>query len=300
MLGEHAHREAVAVVVLADPVGLARQRARGVDQRLHEVGLPHRVDALQQGEDPLEPGTRVDRGLRQRGSTAVGRLVVLHEDEVPELHEPVALGITERAAIGTEVGAAVDVDLAARSARTGVAHLPEVVLVAESLDAFERHTDLLVPDRLGLVVALVDRDPQAVAVEAPPLGHQLPAPRDRELLEVVAEAEVAHHLEEHEMALGASDVVEVVVLAARADALLRADGTAVRSRLVADEVRLERNHPGDREQHGGVVRDEARRRHDDVILGREELPERVTKLVGGHRPGHASEPTEGCTLRLCG
>ena len=175
VLGEHAHGEAVAVVVVADPIGLARQRAGGVDQRLHEVGLPHRIDALQQGEDPLEPGAGVDRGLRQRGSTAVGSLVVLHEHQVPELHEAVALGVTERAAVGTEVRAAVDVDLAARSARTGVAHLPEVVLVAEALDALERHADLLVPDRFGLVVAVVDRDPQAVTVEAPPLGRRVPS-----------------------------------------------------------------------------------------------------------------------------
>ena len=55
------------------------------------------------------------------------------------------------------------------------------------------------------------------------LGDELPAVGDRQLLEVVAEAEVAEHLEEHEVALGAPDVVEVVVLAAGADALLRAD-----------------------------------------------------------------------------
>ena len=130
-------------------------------------------------------------------------------------------GIVQRAAVGAERRAAVDVDLAARPARAGVAHLPEVVLVAEALDALHRHADLLVPDRLGLVVALVDRDPQPVAVEAERLGDQLPAPRDDLALEVVAEAEVAEHLEEHEVALGAPDVVEVVVLAAGAGALLR-------------------------------------------------------------------------------
>ena len=75
-------------------------------------------------------------------------------------------GIAERAAVGTERRAAVDVDLAARTARAGVAHLPEVVLVAEALDALHRHADLLVPDRLGLVVAVVDGDPQLVAVDA--------------------------------------------------------------------------------------------------------------------------------------
>ena len=34
---------------------------------------------------------------------------------------------------------------------------------------------MLVPDLLGLVVALVDGDPDAVAVEAPDLGDELPA-----------------------------------------------------------------------------------------------------------------------------
>ena len=74
---------------------------------------------------------------------------------------------------------------------------------------------------LGLVVVLVHRDPQAVGVELQHLGVELPRPRDRLGLEVVAEAEVAEHLEEREVAVGAADVVEVVVLAAGADALLR-------------------------------------------------------------------------------
>ena len=84
-------------------------------------------------------------------------------------------GSSERATVGTERRAAVDVDLAARPARAGVAHLPEVVLVAEALDAIHRHADLLVPDRLGLVVAVVHGDPQAVAVEAERLGRRAPS-----------------------------------------------------------------------------------------------------------------------------
>ena len=135
----------------------------------------------------------------------------------------------------------------------------------------QRHADLLVPDLLGLVVALVDGDPEPVAVEAPATarrigGDEVPAPRDDLALEVVAEAEVAEHLEEHEVTLGAPDVVEIVVLAAGAGALLRADGARVRRHLVADEVGLERHHAGDREHHRRVVRDQARRRHDDVVL----------------------------------
>ena len=114
-------------------------------------------------------------------------------------------------------------------------------------------------------------------------GDELPAPRDGRFLEVVTEAEVAEHLEEHEVALGAADVVEVVVLAAGAGALLRADGPLVRRLLVADEVRLERHHAGHVEQHRRIVRDETRRRDRRVALGREEVPERIAELVRAHR-----------------
>ena len=301
VLGEDAHREAVAVVVVADDVRLARDRARLVDERLHQVGLPHRVDALHEGEDAFEPGTGVDRRLRQRRARTVGRLVELHEHEVPELHEAVARRVAERAAVGAERRTAVDVQLATRAARTGVAHLPVVVLVAEPLDALHRHADDLVPDRLGLVVGLVDGHPDAVAVEAPAAGRrvardEVPAPRDGRLLEVVAEAEVAEHLEEHEVPLRAADVVEVVVLATGAGALLGADGALVGRLLVADEVRLERHHAGDVEQHGRIVRDETRRRHGRMTLGREEVAERVAEFVRAHRL-HRAESQEWRRIR---
>jgi len=136
-----------------------------------------------------------------------------------------------------------------------------------------------VPDRLGFVVALVDGDPQTIAVEAEHLGDELPRPRDRFLLEVVAETEVAEHLEEHEVALRATDVVEVVVLAARAHALLHAHRAAVRGDLVTDEVRLERHHAGHREEQRLVERNECGRRNDRVFLVAEVAGERVAQRV---------------------
>ena len=68
--------------------------------------------------------------------------------------------------------------------------------VAQALDALGRHAHHVVPDLLGLVVGVVHRDPDAVGVEAEHLGDELPRPRDGVGLEVVAEAEVAEHLEE--------------------------------------------------------------------------------------------------------
>ena len=54
------------------------------------------------------------------------------------------------------------------------------------------------------------------------LGDQRPGQLDRlVLLEIVAEGEIAEHLEEGVVARGVADIVEVVVLAAGAHALLR-------------------------------------------------------------------------------
>ena len=86
---------------------------------------------------------------------AVGVAEVLHEHEVPELDVAVAAAVG-RAAVVARLGTAVVVDLGARTARARLAHLPEVVLV-EALDALDRDARLVVPDRLGLVVAQCGR-----------------------------------------------------------------------------------------------------------------------------------------------
>ena len=205
-------------------------------------------------------------------------------------------------ALGSERRPAVDVEFTAGSARTRVAHLPVVVLVAEPLDAVHRDADDLVPDRLGLVVGLVHGDPETIAVESPAsrsriARDEVPAPRDRRLLEVVAEAEVAEHLEEHEVALRATDVVEVVVFAAGTSALLRAHRSVVGRLLVTDEVRLEGHHAGDVEQHRRIVGDQTRGRNARVVLGHEEISKGVTELIGVHRRGHIpAEPIDGASF----
>ena len=65
------------------------------------------------------------------------------------------------------------------------------------------HPDRLVPDRLGGVVGVVDRGPDAIAVEARPPVASSQAHLMASLLEVLAEAPVAEHLEEGEVAAGA-------------------------------------------------------------------------------------------------
>ena len=189
--------------------------------------------------------------------------------------------------------ALVEEDLRVGAAGAGVAHGPEVVLVAHALDPLGRHADLVDPDLLGLVVAVVHRDPEAVAVEAEDLGEELPGHGDGVGLEVVPEAEVAQHLEEGAVVGVGADDLDV----GGAEALLDGGGPGPGRRLLAQEVRLERHHARDGEEDRGVVRDQAGRRDDGVAAVGEEAREGRPQSVGVHRsslPGAKTASGPAC------
>ena len=139
--------------------------------------------------------------------------------------------------------------------------------------------DLLDPDLLGLVVAVVHGDPQAVGVQAEDVGQQPPGHGDGLFLEVVAEAEVAQHLEEGAVVGVGADDLDVQ----RAEALLNAGGPGPGRRLVPDEVGLEGDHAGDGEEHRRVVGDQAGRGDGGVAPLGEVAREGRPQFVGVHR-----------------
>src|SRR5699024_752347 len=126
------------------------------------------------------------------------------------------------------LGPAVEVPLAAGSCRTGLPGVPEDLLAGQPHHPLRVQTDHLGDVAVGLLVLLPDGEPQPLGVEAEPAlalggGEELPGEVDRAGLEVVAEGEVARHLEEGAVPRGAADVLDVV----GADALLDARGTRV-------------------------------------------------------------------------
>src|SRR5690606_1866487 len=80
--------------------------------------------------------------------------LVLHEDQVPELHVPVL--VDRRAALAAECRAAVVVQLGAGAAGSRYAHGPEVVLVTAGHDPLVGQVGDAPPQSPGLVVAVVD------------------------------------------------------------------------------------------------------------------------------------------------
>ena len=119
-----------------------------------------------------------------------------------------------------------------------------------------------------------------VGLEPEALERELPGELDGALLEVVADREVAEHLEERQVPVRAADVVDVD----RAEALLAGRQAVGRRLLGTEEVGLERVHArADQQRRRIVARHQRRRRQARVPALGEVGEEALADLVGGHR-----------------
>ena len=199
---------------------------------------------------------------------SVGLAVVLHEHEVPYLYHLVVVGVHERGSGHCGpllVSAQVDVDFAARSARTGLAHLPEIVVLVAQKYMVLRH--MLEPGLPGLGVefgavfcgTLEHCRIELGLVNAVHLGEQFPGPVYGLGLEIVAEAPVSEHLEHRVVAPVVAHGFEVIVLSADPEAFLAVGGAVELCCGVAEEYVLELVHSRVCEHEGRVVLDYHRR-----------------------------------------
>ena len=292
MVGNHAQPD---VVVMVGAITPARHLRSLLDDGEDLVNLVHVVDALEQVRDALQTSAGVNVEAAQRaGDVEVflganrGQILGL-EHEVPDLEVTILIGL--RTSVGAVSRTTVDVDLGARAARTGDAHVPVVVLKGTALDVLIGHPDGS-PGLARLDVALgvvgmesraEDRHPDAGRVKAEStlvgrFGDELPGVLDGLILEVVTEGEVAQHLEEGAVAGGLADLVDIE----GTDALLDAGGAFPRGRLGAHEVGLERHHAGIDEQQRGVVVQQRGARHHCVTLVLEEVDEALSDLRCSH------------------
>ena len=239
------------------------------DQRAEQVDLVIVVGALQYRGEALDPHAGIDRGFRQIRPLAAGELLILHEHEVPDLDEAVALLVGRARRAAGNMRAVVVENLRARTAGAELPHGPEIVGPIDAENAGLGQPRDLFPELERVVVVDIDGGDQLLFGEREGLGEEVPGELDRVILEIIAKGKVPQHLKEGVVAGRVAHVVEVVVLAAGAHALLRADRALVRPLLDTGEDVLELHHPGIGEHQRGVVaRHERRRRHDRVpVLG---------------------------------
>ena len=125
---------------------------------------------------------------------------------------------------------------------------PPVVAVAIAVNPLRRYADVVPPQFVGIVVIQVHGNVHALRLQAEQSCAQLPRKGDGVLLEVVADAEIAQHLEEGEVF-----VVTHLVDVGRAERLLTAGETATGRGLFSHEEGLERHHSGGSEKKGRIT-----------------------------------------------
>ena len=197
--------------------------------------------ALQKRSDPLETHARIDRLHLKLAHRSVFELLVLHEDNVPDLDEAIAVLFRRPWRPAPDVIAVIKEYLGARSAGSGWAHLPEVVVCRDPDDPVLGQAHFL-PDAGGLVIRMVNGDQEALPVYAEVTRQQVPREWNGLVLEVVSKGEVSEHLEERMVASGVANIVEVIVLAAGTDALLGRCGSRVFAGFQSRKQVLELDH----------------------------------------------------------
>ncbi|SBT10051.1 hypothetical protein PROAA_370005 [Candidatus Propionivibrio aalborgensis] len=284
MVGQYAQRRAVHFLA-------TRLTSGGRNQALEKVDVVVAVHVLQHGGDTLQPHAGVNRGFGQEMHDAVLVAIELHEDVIPDLDVTVAVFIGRSRRTAWNMLAVVVENLCAGAAGAGVAHHPEVVrsvarplVVADANNALCRDADHRVPDFVSLIVLGIYRDPQSLLWQLVDIDQQFPGVLDGIELEVVAEREIAEHLEEGVMARGVANVFKIVMLAAGPNALLRSCCAIVGPLVEAQEYILELVHPGIGKQQGRILmRNERTGCHDLVAFGLKELEKFIAYFGAFHR-----------------
>ncbi len=184
---------------------------------------------------------------------AVAAAVVLHEHQVPDFDVAVAILIRRTRRTTGNILAVVVEDFGAGTARSGIAHRPEIVFRADTAEAIWIDTDFLEPDVGGLFVFFKHGHPELFGGQTDFDGEELPRELDRLALEVITETEVTEHFEKGVVARGITNVFQVIVLATGAHATLAAGCARITAFFTTEKHILELHHAGIREQQCRVI-----------------------------------------------
>src|SRR5437867_1198514 len=269
------------VVIPARPIPLACRFLDRAEDRPKEVAFVVAVHSLRQGCQSLQPHAGVNARLGERFENAFAVTVILHEYQVPDLQISVAVAPDRASRLAAAQRCSlINQDLGTGAARTGVAHLPEVIFLPHPNDPSGRYTDHPFPEAIGLIVLAKHCDPELVLRQPDHACQKVPREPDGVLFEVVSERKVPEHLEERVVASGIADVLEVIVLAACPQALLYRHRPLVGAGLLAQEPTLELVHAGIGEQESGIsLRNQRGTGHGRVPMLDKIPGEGLTKLL---------------------
>ena len=239
MIRNHAHSH-VGLLILA--VLTATDSADLLEHRLKDIGVVVRGLALDRTNQTLKAHTGIDHFLCQRLQRTVRLAVILHEDDVPDLDDLRVIFVhqlTSRHFRTLLSRTAVHVDLTTRTARTRIAHFPEVIMLVAVQNMVGRQ--MFCPDRSCLVIAskslfrrtLKDRRIEVCGIDLEHIHDIFPREVNRLFLEIVAKRPVAQHLEHRVVIRVVSHFLQVIMLTAHTQTFLTVRHTRVFNRVIA-------------------------------------------------------------------
>ena len=255
------------------------------------------VRALHDGARALKPHPGIHMTCRKIAHGAVALRIVLDKHQVPYLYALVGI-LVYQASLRIPLRGQVHVQLGTGAAGAGFPHHPEIILHIPVHDMHVRvqpsGTEQLSPEipgfpvkLSGVALALVRRvhgGVQAFRRKSPPLHDQLPGPADSFLLEIIPEGPVPQHFKKRVVVGVIPHILQVIVLAACADALLgiRSAGGRPRGSPYAQEIRDKLIHAGICKQQTGALGHQRSGRHDRVLFFAEKVQKALAYLGGGH------------------
>ena len=286
VVGDNTHSN-IRLLILA--ILLARECCDASNRRLEHIGIVVRLLALKNHTQALEAHTGIYILCRQGLQRAISLAVELHKYKVPNLDNLRVAHIyhlTARNLCYLLLVAKVVVNLATRTARTSLAHLPEVILLVTTDDVVLGQEllpvveSLLIEGNAILLATLKYGSIHTALVELVYLGEQLPRPLDSLLLEVVAIRPVAEHLE-HGVVVGVvAYLLQVVVLTRHTQTLLSIGYTRPLAGCITKEDILELVHTSiGKHQRGVILHDHRCRSYNLVLLRTEKVQKGLSCFV---------------------
>ena len=271
MVGNNAHRH---IGLLLNAVLAVAEFTDLLEHRLEHIRVVVRLLALYGTNESLEAHTGINHFLCQRLKRTVSLAVELHEYDVPNL-DNLRMVFVHQFASGhlgfLLLATAVHMDLRARSARTRVAHLPEVVVLVAVQYMIGRQVlcpnsrSLIVTTKTFFLAALKYGGIQVLRINLQYIHDILPRKVYCALLEVVAERPVAEHLEHCVVVRIMTNLLQIVVLAADAQTLLAVCHTRIFDRVIAEDDTLPRVHAGVGKHQCRVILDDHRSRGYNLV-----------------------------------
>ena len=253
----------------------ACQSADQIAEGLERIHVEDGSHILHRNRQTLQTHSGIDVLLDQIAVIAVAVIVELGKYDIPDLHEAVAFAAHDILRSVSVLLAAVIVNLGAGAAGAG-AVLPEIVLLAELVDVIRRDMHVVQPDVVGLLVIHIHGRIQTVRVQTDALRQEFPCPRNRFLLEIIAEGEISQHFKIGAVTRRLSDILQI----AGADALLARGHPSSRRDLLTGKPGLHRRHAGiDDQERCIVVRNQRKAVQSQTPLLFKEGEEQLTQFI---------------------